>query len=172
MPNLSSDNYLIYRLRNIFNNYQKILIIGLGNPIRGDDGLGVHITETLNSDNKLCYPEILTCYNSPANYLGKIIEYKPDFIIFVDSIYHENFENGDVVIVNPNQILEVESNSTHYQSYQTILQFVNSELRTVIDHIVVGINITQIKLEYELSNTIKESVDVVISSIESVIKNA
>ena len=96
MSKQSSDNFLENRLKSLLGIYQKILFIGLGNPIKGDDGVGVHISETLNKFRKRSQVEIITCYNSPANYLGKIVAKDPDFIIFIDSIFHPDFLNKNL----------------------------------------------------------------------------
>lgn len=166
-----SDNYLVNRLNSIMQDYQRVAFIGLGNPINGDDGVGVYISDKLieiPNKNSL----ILSCYNIPVNYLGKIVEYKPDFLIFIDAIYHPEFTPGDVVIISPSKVKQVDTFTTHYQSYDTIIQFLETELKRKLDFIVLGINVTEVKLDDQFSIEIEKSADVIISSINEVIPRA
>ena len=164
--------HLDKKLKSITLSNQRMVIIGLGNPIKGDDGIGVYITEKLKENQNNMQVNILTCYNSPANYLGKIATLNPDFIIFIDAVYHSKFEMGDIIIINPNKILEVESFTTHYQSYNVVLDFLNKELNKTLDYLVLGINIENVELGDELSDKIIKSSEIIISSITEMILDA
>lgn len=167
-----SDDYLITRLSRIMAENQRIAFIGLGNPIKGDDGVGVYISDKLieltNSQN----PYVLSCYNVPANYLGKIVKYNPDYLVFIDAIFHPDFSPGDIVVIASSKIQEVNSFTTHYQSYDTIIKFIETELEKQLDYIVLGINVTEIELNDPISSIVENSAEIIISSIEKAITNA
>lgn len=61
-----------------------IVIIGVGNRMRADDGIGSIIAAELMSqlpDNILVYD----AESSPENYIDKIVQAKPDWVIFIDA---------------------------------------------------------------------------------------
>ena len=164
--------HLDSKLNTIFVKFQRVIIIGLGNPIKGDDGAGVYITEKLKESQNKNLINIITCYNSPANYLGKISKYNPDFVLFIDAVYHPNFSQGDIVIINPNKILELESFTTHYQNYSVILEFLNRELNKTLDYLVLGINVKKLELEDDISEIVIKSSEIIISSLKEMLLNA
>ncbi|MCE7735498.1 MAG: hydrogenase maturation protease [Candidatus Heimdallarchaeota archaeon] len=167
-----SDNYLVDRLNKIMQEYQRIAFIGLGNPIKGDDAVGIYISDKLIETTNSQIPYILSCYHVPANYLGKIVTYNPDYLIFLDAIFHPDFSPGDIVIISPSKIKQVDTFTTHYQGYETIIKFLETELGKQLDYIVLGINVTEVKLDDQISIEIENSADVIISSIEKVITHA
>lgn len=60
-----------------------ILLCGIGNLERGDDGFGPHIIQNLSTTRHI---KTLNCGLHIENYLNKIVEYKPDLIIILDAI--------------------------------------------------------------------------------------
>ena len=57
-------NHLDSKLKSIFVNFQRVIIIGLGNPIKGNDGAGVYITEKLKEYQNKNLIKIISYYNS------------------------------------------------------------------------------------------------------------
>ncbi len=58
------------------------LIIGVGNPLRGDDRIGSEIVKDLI---KMGYKNVIDCESTPENYLFKILELKPKKVIVLDA---------------------------------------------------------------------------------------
>lgn len=59
-----------------------VLVIGIGNRDRGDDGIGSLIAERLIKEG---FENVLDCERTPENYISKIIEKRPEKIIFIDA---------------------------------------------------------------------------------------
>lgn len=59
---------------------RKFLFVGVGNPERGDDGIGPIIVSRLETGHKL------DCGPVPENYTGKIRRMEPEVIILVDAV--------------------------------------------------------------------------------------
>ena len=58
-------------------------VVGVGNPLRGDDGCGVLVSEKLKEKGaELSF----SCGQVPENYLGKIASHNPEFILIVDAV--------------------------------------------------------------------------------------
>ena len=59
---------------------KKFLFLGVGNPERGDDGIGTIVVSKLETERKL------DCGPVPENYTGKIRRMGPEVIIMVDAV--------------------------------------------------------------------------------------
>jgi len=73
-------------LREWFVGSQKIVIAGIGNPIRQDDYVGLKIVEGLHgnvSKNVL----LLECETVPESYLSDIEEFKPTHVLLIDAAF-------------------------------------------------------------------------------------
>lgn len=79
------------RLKGAFLNKRKVVIVGVGNPLRGDDGIGPYIIQNLkeilefggfNQDTNL---ELLDCGEAPENYLQPILNAKPQMLLVIDA---------------------------------------------------------------------------------------
>lgn len=77
----------------IFMSQTKKIIVGMGNSILGDDGLGCYITSRLQQEN-LDY-QIVTSPSSGFNLADHIIE--KDQAVFIDSIITGKHNPGDVI---------------------------------------------------------------------------
>jgi len=61
----------------------RVLLAGVGNPLRGDDGAGPEVVRRVGR----AFPECcLDCGEVPENYLGLIKERSPDLLLFVDAV--------------------------------------------------------------------------------------
>lgn len=56
------------------------LILGVGNPERGDDGIGNYVVSKLGTEHRL------DCGPVPENYTGKIRKINPQKILIVDAV--------------------------------------------------------------------------------------
>ena len=70
------ENGLRKRLRG------KIVIVGMGNPLKGDDGLGPCLIKKLKGKTKA---RLIDGESTPENYVGKIASLKPDTILVIDA---------------------------------------------------------------------------------------
>ena len=82
--------------------YGKIVIAGIGNPLRGDDGLGCDLVNRLKGRvNALC----IDTGSTPENYLGKMIQEQPDTLLLIDAV-HLNKQPGEFAIMQPGELAE------------------------------------------------------------------
>ena len=73
-------------LKNWLVNAKKIVIVGIGNPIRKDDYVGLKIVENLKgklSEKVL----LLEAETVPENYLLDIEEFSPTHVILIDAAF-------------------------------------------------------------------------------------
>ncbi len=88
----------------------KTLILGLGNPIVGDDAIGIIVVEWLEKTVKL--PNTTVNSDVSLSGIGLIEQFRGyDQIIIVDSMVTEKYPPGTVKLLSPDQFL-----STHHTS--------------------------------------------------------
>jgi hydrogenase maturation protease len=89
--------------------YMRILLCGMGNTERGDDGFGPYIIRHLSTTSTV---KTVDCGMHPENYLSKMISECPDVIVFLDTVSKQGCET---VFLKDEEILEQStlSVSTH-----------------------------------------------------------
>jgi len=102
---------------------KKFAIVGVGNRLRGDDGVGSVIAEQLQS---LVGEHVLIVDGEtvPENYLGLLLDAKPDVVLFLDAVDFES-EAGDWVLL-PLSVLGDKVPSTHTVSLKLLGQVLES----------------------------------------------
>jgi hydrogenase 3 maturation protease len=90
----------------------KVAIVGMGNIMRGDDGLGPKLIEFLKNDK--VNAKLFDCGTAPENYVMPILTTAADTIIFVDAA-DMGRSPGDIAVVDLDDISTV-SFSTHCPS--------------------------------------------------------
>jgi hydrogenase 3 maturation protease len=70
-----------------------VVILGVGNELRGDDGVGVYIASRLNGKN------VINAGVAPENFVGKIKRMRPERIVIFDALDFGG-RPGDVRIVD------------------------------------------------------------------------
>ncbi len=138
--------------------YKKLVIMGIGNDIRGDDGIGPYIVENikhLESSNV----SILNATTVPENFTGKIRKIDPTHIIIVDAVIM-NEGPGKIKIVKKEEVAGV-SISTHSMSLSYLVNYL--ELEKPYNILFIGIEPESMELGQGLSPLVKYSSDEIIN---------
>ncbi len=131
----------------------KIVIVGIGNILKGDDGFGpVLISRIKNKVKAVC----IDAQGAPENYIGKITQEKPDLILLIDAVSSSNGVPGEVVIYNPQRISRLSGISTHNASLRLFLDVLSKESSAKI--YLIGINPANLNFESTLSFEAERSV--------------
>ncbi len=64
----------------------KVAVCGIGNRIRGDDGIGPEVIDALKSDTKDKNVLLLDCESNPENFLGELQAFSPEKVIMIDAV--------------------------------------------------------------------------------------
>ncbi len=102
----------IYRqLKNWFSNADRVVIAGIGNPIRSDDFVGTKIVQQLQDklSANIC---LIECETIPENYILEIEEFKPSHVLLIDAAMLE-LVPGEARLVFPEQVAGFSAFSTH-----------------------------------------------------------
>jgi hydrogenase 3 maturation protease len=98
-------------LQNWFVGAIKVVIAGIGNPIRSDDYVGLRIVEALKGKvpESVC---LLECEMVPENYLTEIEQFKPTNVLLVDAAFL-NLKSGEASLVETERMMDYSAISTH-----------------------------------------------------------
>jgi hydrogenase 3 maturation protease len=98
-------------LKNWFADAKKVVVAGIGNPIRSDDYVGLRIVEGLkdNVPESVC---LLECETVPENYLMDIEDFKPTHILLIDAAFLE-LNPGEASLVRSERMVDYSAISTH-----------------------------------------------------------
>ncbi|MFH1772381.1 MAG: hydrogenase 3 maturation endopeptidase HyCI [Candidatus Omnitrophota bacterium] len=141
----------------------KVVIAGIGNILRGDDGFGPLFVNSLkNTSDFIC----IDCGTAPENYIGKVIKEKPDTVLLVDAV-HLNAACGSYELLKKEDILP-SGFTTHDLSPNMLIEILEKETNAVI--YLLGIQPKNVTFGSEISEEVKNSLNLLVSAINEVEK--
>jgi hydrogenase 3 maturation protease len=142
---------LLHKLRSLCNG--KVLLIGVGNRMRADDGAGPLLVDAVAGR---CRIECIDAGVAPENFLEKAVRADPDTVLIADAIDF-NGEPGDITVVDE-KALSGGSISTHALSLTMMCEYItqrNCTTRVAL----VGIKPQTVTLGADMSNAVARSVE-------------
>ncbi|MFC1650444.1 hydrogenase 3 maturation endopeptidase HyCI [Candidatus Latescibacterota bacterium] len=127
-----------------------VVIVAIGNELRGDDGAGILFGKLLSGDKSI---NIINAGDAPENYTEVITGRRPDTILIADAMDYGG-NPGDVMLV-PGDRLAKESSSTH-GSLRLFVDFLGKISSAKI--FVLGFQPKSIALGDDISPEVYESV--------------
>lgn len=129
----------------------KVVIIGIGNPLRGDDGFGPALINRIKSKiSSVCFD----VGSAPENYLGKIITENPDTLLIVDAA-HLGLTPGAYSVLGAAD-LQSSGLSTHDFAPNLFLHYLQAQLTGTRIHFL-GVQPQNIRLGEKLSTPVKRT---------------
>ena len=101
---------------------EKVVLAGIGNPIRTDDYVGLKIVENLKgklSSNVL----LLEAETVPESYLSEIEEFNPSHVLLIDAAFLGS-KSGDASLVDAQKIAETSAVTTHLLPLRVFCEYV------------------------------------------------
>lgn len=144
-------------LREYFGTEEKrVVLVGVGNPIRGDDAVGPHIIELLES-KPLSHVLLLNTESVPEAFTGKVEKFEPTHVLMIDAA---NFRGapGETKLITGEQI-GGQAISTHSLPLNIFISYIERSLG--INVILLGIQ----PLSIGLGEPITEPVEAAAKSI-------
>jgi hydrogenase maturation protease len=140
---------------------KKVVFVGIGNTLRGDDWVGCYFVEELSKkikNDKISFINAGLCLE---NYLSKIVKLNPEVVIFVDA-YRGEVEQP-YLLLNKDEIQNL-TFSTHNISLVTIIEFLEKDL-TDTQFYVLAIKPQSLKIQEGISEETKKLVDTMIEGV-------
>jgi len=132
----------------------KVLILGIGNTLRGDDGAGSLLASRIK--DKVGFL-VFDSGTTPENYLGKIVREKPDTVIIIDAVDFGGAP-GEFRILEAGEVRTVNLFSTHNASISLSINYLKSNLQA--DILILIIQPKSITFTDKLSPEIAKSIDI------------
>lgn len=130
----------------------KTIIIGIGNTLKRDDGIGPKIVDRITG--KIAVPTI-NCGEAPENYTNSIRLKKPDTIIMIDAVDMKS-KPGSVKLLKPDSIKN-ETFTTHSVSLRTFADFIKNE--TGAKMLILAVQPASVSFGGEVSPEVAKVVD-------------
>ncbi len=149
------------------NNVQKILILGIGNVLMGDEGIGVHTIRELENKSLASNIDLLDGGTGGFHLMAYFQEYQK--IIMIDATMDKKPE-GTVSVIRPKFASDFpKSLSAHDIGLKDMIESI-SIIDKLPDIYLITVTITQIRSMYmELSEKVQNAIPKVIGKIEELL---
>lgn len=104
----------------------RIILLGVGNTLRGDDAFGSLLAAGLNGKVNF---KVLDAGMTPENYLTPVINEAPDAVLLVDAVDFGG-SPGDMKLVPADEIKTVNFFATHNMSLSLFFRFLKDSIKT------------------------------------------
>jgi len=158
------------KLREILHG-NKVAIIGVGNPLRGDDAAGPYVTSLLEQhvrgnarDNFL----VVNAESAPENFLGTIVNFNPDVVIFIDAVEARS-KPGSVIISSIDALEDTVTISTHKVSLKAIGKYLVASTK-VKGIYMIGIQVKNVEMGAPMSSPVKKSCEKLSATLIKLLK--
>ena len=99
-------------LREWFRGAGRVVVVGVGNPIRMDDFVGLKIVQDLKGKAPSDRVMLVEGETVPENYLQEIVEFKPTHVLIIDAA-KMGLKAGEVKLISPQELTSYPAFSTH-----------------------------------------------------------
>lgn len=139
------------QLRNFLEGFEKLIVLGVGNELKCDDGVGPYIIKKLKEDmvedkDRLLFIDAQTV---PENFTGKIRKETPTHLMIVDACLMGG-EAGDMKVVDENDFASI-GISTHSMSLSFFVKYLQQDC----DFKIIFVGIEPESMDYADNPTVK-----------------
>ena len=131
----------------------RTVVVGVGNPILGDDGVGIHVARELKGKVDV---DVREAYTGGLNLLDLIIGY--DRAVLVDAVYLDGMRAGEVKALSLDDLESAHSSNPHDATLMEAIEVSKrmGERRLPRDIVLVGIRIDPVN---DFSETLSPAVE-------------
>jgi hydrogenase 3 maturation protease len=109
---------------------EKVVIAGIGNPIRMDDFVGVKIVQDLKGKvSEKVY--LIECETVPESFLQPIVEFNPTHVLLIDAAIL-GLKPGATRLIDPGRIADFPAISTHILPLRLFCEYITATTRAKI----------------------------------------
>ncbi len=147
---------------------QKTLILGIGNYLMGDEGIGVHVVNTMENENLPANVVVLDGGTGGFHLLDYFLQY--DHVILIDATL-DNYPVGTIRLIKPKFASDFPpAMSTHDIGLKDLVSALQL-LDKMPDIVLFVVSIETIQLQgIELTPEIKETVPKIINQINTLVE--
>jgi hydrogenase 3 maturation protease len=109
---------------------KRIVVAGIGNPVRTDDFVGVKIVQDLQGK----VPErvyLIECETVPESFLQPIVEFNPTHVLLIDAAIL-GLTPGETRLIDPQRITDFPAISTHMLPLRIFCEYITAATKAKI----------------------------------------
>lgn len=126
------------------------ILLGIGNPLNGDDGVGIYIAEQFRKEGWIT----LACGTAPENFTGIVQKIRPSCLVLVDAALMGISPGGYRII--PRDRIEDVSIGTHQLPLSFLIDFLSDAIPRIL---LIGIQPERTGTGEEISLPVREGAD-------------
>jgi hydrogenase 3 maturation protease len=134
------------------------ILLGIGNPLNGDDGVGIYVAERFRKDGWIP----LVCGTAPENFTGIIRKTRPSCLVLVDAAAM-GISPGEYRIIPRHKIEDV-SIGTHQLPLSLLIDFLSDTVERII---LIGIQPERAGTGKEISLPVRKGADRLLHAIST-----
>ena len=109
---------------------ERIVVAGIGNPIRSDDFVGVKIVQNLQGKiSEKVY--LIECETVPESFLQPIVEFNPTHVLLIDAAII-GLKPGEMRLMDPQRIADFSAISTHMLPLRLFCEYLTATTKAKI----------------------------------------
>jgi hydrogenase 3 maturation protease len=151
----------------LLKNATRVVVVGVGSDIRGDDAAGMAVLKDLKASLKSRNVLLVEGGVAPENFASQIRRFGPSHIVFVDATDF-GAKPGDVTIAEPGAITG-QSVSTHTVSLSALMDYLGKQTGSRVA--LVGIQPKGVNLGSKMCDSVKISVGGVVEILLEELKS-
>lgn len=109
-------------LKSFLKDYENLIILGVGNILKSDDGAGCYVVNNLNIDNVL----VIDSQTMPENFTGLIRKNNPSHLLIIDACLMDE-KPATIKLVNSEDFSNI-GISTHSMSLSYFVKYLQKDL--------------------------------------------
>ncbi|MDO9026426.1 MAG: hydrogenase maturation protease [bacterium] len=141
---------------------QNSLIIGVGNPLRGDDGFGPALVAGLHGKTGI---NLLDAEEIPEAFLDQAVQMAPDKLLIADAVALGGLP-GEAALMPPESLGQKIAISTHNLPLMMFIKFFREQSPNT-EVMLLGVQPKGIEFGKELSPEIRKTIDSLVKIIVS-----
>jgi hydrogenase 3 maturation protease len=125
-----AENSLKRELEDWFDKSAKIVVAGIGNPIRSDDFVGVRIVQDLKDkvSDKVC---LIECETVPESFMDEMVELQPSHVLLIDAAVM-GLEPGEARLFDAEKVTDFPPISTHMLPLRVFCDYIKQLAKSKI----------------------------------------
>ncbi|MFX1490927.1 MAG: hydrogenase maturation peptidase HycI [Promethearchaeota archaeon] len=153
------------QLRITFKKSNKSAIVGIGNDMKADDGIGPYIIDHLQS---LSSPniELINASTVPENFITYLIDANPSFILLIDAALMQATP-GTIRLIDKNSIGGI-AFSSHQLPLNFFIEYIENSITTTI--LILGIQPFTNEFAQPLSEPVEAAAESIIETLTQIFR--
>jgi hydrogenase 3 maturation protease len=101
---------------------KRVVVAGIGNPIRTDDFVGIKIVQDLQGKvSKNVH--LIECETVPESFMQEIVDLKPSHVLLIDAAFI-GLKPGETRLVFPEQVTDFPAVTTHFLPLRIFCEYI------------------------------------------------